>query len=375
MSGNSRREIIFDEVGNFMGTGRYSPSHQYMIAFGSRTTDRDDKYGDRACVLFQRGEPIFRAKLVDRIHDARVDDAGNFCLQTFEWPRKVDGETFLFFRLTGEQYGSLFASGYPRSLGLEDSGGRILFLTRQKVFSLNVAPTLTLAAFNIPRHFQPTDGYTDTERKLVFLSQRGSDYYRFSFSGMFLDEQRWFSDFLNSADGLSIYFAIRDQYCAQTNWTTAQYRQAADGICIALDRGIKDSFHLSRSDVYRFLGVLRRLAGDAPAADRAANQADAFLDGFRVVDRVGEQLPQITASCDQSLIRENLAKLERAEAYPRLNAYPNYFGRLFKFRGMLYLALGDQNNAAAAFRRALEINPRVGCKRQLKLLNAVEDKL
>lgn len=367
MDDDRENHIIFDEVGNFMGTGSRSPSHKYMIAIGSRMAD-GDKFGDHALVLFYREKPIFRAKLADRIHEACVDDDGHFCLQTFEWPKKADGETFLFFRHTGEQYASVFAPRYPHLLGFERDGGRVLFVTDEKVIALNISPTFTIASFTIPRHFRPTDAYTDDDRKLVFLSESGSEYYRFSFSGAFLDEDKWFRNFVSRVDGLTLYYAVRDRYLARKDWTPEHYREAANCIAIALERGIKDSFHLSQSDVFCFLSLLKREAGDEPAATAAQAKAEEVMDGFRVVDLLADRIDQMVQDRNLPLIREQLNRLEKAETYPRLDQYPNYFGRLFKFKGSLYLALGDRDNAATAFRRAIEINPRVGCKRQLKQL-------
>jgi hypothetical protein len=364
-------EIVLDHATDFIGVGQRSPSQQYMLAYGSPLAKRDDdKFGDHDFVLFSGKKPIFRARLADRIHDTRVDNSGNFCLQTFEWPNKGSGETFMFFRADGTQYASIFAPKYPTLLGLEDSGNRVVFAADQKLFVLTVLPLQTLAAFGLSRMFHPRAGFTDPVGKLVSLSVNGSDFYRFTFEGEFLDERSWFRDFTQSADGLTLYFAVRDKYCAQTDWTAEQYREAADLIALALEKGIKDSFHLSRSDVFRFLEVLRRYAGDLPGAEQAATNADEVLDGFRIVDLVDSRMTDILQRADPATLRDNLQRLEKAESYPRLDVYRNYFGRLFKFKGQLHLALGERDNAIQAFRRALEINPRVGCKKQLKAIES-----
>ena len=334
-------EIVLDHATDFIGVGQRSPNQQYMIAYGSPLVSKpnDDKFGDHDFALFDGKKPLFRARLADRIHDTRVDDSGNFCLQTFEWPNKANGETFMFFRADGTQYASIFAPKYPTLLALEDSGNRVVFAADQKLFIFTVLPLHTLAAFALSRTFHPRAGYMDPARKLVSLSVNGSDFYRFTFAGEFLDERSWFRDFTQSADGLTLYFAVRDKYCAQTDWTPEQYREAADSVALALEKGINDSFHLSRSDVFRFLEALRRYAGDLPAAEQAATNAEEVLDGFRLVDLVDSRMTDILQRADPATLRDNLRRLETAESYPRLDVYRNYFGRLFKFKGQLHLAL------------------------------------
>jgi tetratricopeptide (TPR) repeat protein len=225
-----------------------------------------------------------------------------------------------------------------------------------------------IASFALPRHFVPTAGYVDESAKLVFLSQRGSDYYRFSFSGEFFDRRTWFRDFVSSVEGLTLYFVVRDEYGEQKNWTPDEFREAAGYIERALQGEITDSFHLSRSDVFNFLALLHRRANNENAAATAESSAQAALDGFRVVDQMENRLTEIIEQGDASNMREQISRLDKAATYPRLASYRSYFGRLFKLKGALYQALGDRANAIAAFRRALEINPRVGCKKELKQL-------
>jgi tetratricopeptide (TPR) repeat protein len=364
-------------VGDFWGDGERSPSGEFTVAHGILLGGKEA--ADRHFVLLRRERSMFRRereRLIYRgtlggqlvIDSVTVDDAGNFCLQTYIIGGGR-GQTLLFFHATGEQYASIFVHQHAYFVQLEQNGAHVLFATTEKVFLLNVLPTHTVAAFDLPRHFYARQGTVDYAARRIYLTDSNvGQSYSFDFAGKFLDEERWFRDFVARAKPQSVYYAVRDRYLRADDWTPEQYREAANQIEIALGRGIEDSFHLKRADVLTFLGVLRRLAGGEARAAQAATAAEAVMDGFRFVDSIDRRIDEIIREADGAAIRQQLQQLTNAETYPRLDHYPNYFGRLFKLKGSLFLALGERENAIAAFRRALEINPRVGCKRMLQSL-------
>lgn len=368
-------------IGDFWGDGERSPSGEFTVAHGIRLRGKLTDTADRHFVVLRHDRSVFRGERERvifegtlgggaRIDRVDVDDLGNFCLQTSIFGKS--GDTLLFFRSTGEQYGSVFVPRYAYFVHLEQHGAQVLFATTEKVFFLNISPTHTIAAFDLPRHFHPISGYVDAAEPLIWLSDNKEErsFYRFDFAGKFIDEELWFAEFVKQASANAVYYALRDSYLSQQDWTPDRYRQAAQQIAAALQRGIKDSFHTRQSDILTFLGVLRRLAGDEPGAREANTRAEEAFDGFRAVDSIDSLIDEIVREADVAAMREQLQRLTKAETYPRLDHYPNYYGRLFKLKGSLFLALGERENAIAAFRRALEINPRIGCKRLLKSLES-----
>jgi tetratricopeptide (TPR) repeat protein len=49
--------------------------------------------------------------------------------------------------------------------------------------------------------------------------------------------------------------------------------------------------------------------------------------------------------------------------------YPKYVGKLYRTKGEILELVGDNERAIAAYQKALEANPQVGCKKQLERLS------
>jgi len=352
-------------VGEFCGTASRSPSAQYTVAHGIYL-DRNDTE-DKHFILMDGERVIHQGRLRQRIESASVDDEGHFCLE-----QSAASETaktrLLFFDRDGAQYGTVYAPDYVTFFRLQDQGRSVLLSYGQKLFLLSVSPTRVIFSFEVPPRFYATDGYLDQTTDDVLVADGDRGLFRFSRSGEFCDHTQWLPTFMASCDGPTLYSTIRDLSDKAQGWTPDDYRNAAGWIREALRRGIDDTFHLSRSDVYAFLAALCTAAGDEDGHAEALDKQDDSLDGFRLVDSTDERIKAILASQDSVAIVAELRRLDRAEAYPRLSTYPNYFGRLYKLRGELYLALGESDRAIDAFRRAIQINPKVGCKRQLDKL-------
>lgn len=130
-----------------------------------------------------------------------------------------------------------------------------------------------------------------------------------------------------------------------------------------------DSIYASASEVHYYLASLYQIAGDTKSESAALLAAEASLDGFRLVDRVEDQVRSSVEKMDATTASKLIADLERAKRTKRLLEYPNYIGRLFRIKGELLEVLGDAPAAVNAYKEALEANPKAGCAKRLKQLS------
>lgn len=350
----------FISLDDFCGSAEHSPSGEWTITHGILLDSNETE--DRHFRVLRHGKVIAKGKIGQRIDRGSIADSGHFAL-SFYSDEKTGGTPIWFFHADGKQYTSIHAPGFVTFFSIQAGGQQLLFSYDEKLFLLDLSPVWQRLAFDLPHRFYPESGFVSDG--FVYLSDRTGGPYRFSEAGLFMDHSKWLERFAAQADGETLFLTFRQMTSNTEGWSSSDYSNAAGWIEEAIRRGIKNSFHVKVADAYSTLAWLKDKAGDAQGAAQARALQETNEDGFRVVDSIEEQIKELSSSTDKDRISNAIQRLTRAASYERISEYPNYYGRLFRFMGELYVALGDLQSAEQAFTRALSINPKVGCKKQL----------
>lgn len=352
-------------LGRFIG--RLSrPSGAYNIAYGTKVVGNEAIY---TFILLRSGEIALEASTDEQIWEAAVDNFGNFALSFWfsDHAARTNESLINFYRLDGEEFARLsFAPGVDL-YGLYQNGDSVLLGVGSKIVWRMIEPNVEKLSFQPPKRFHVTAADLSTDG-FVLLWDCDHGPYRFTAEGEFVDYKEWQGAFLESASGEDIYYLL-EEICRTTDgWCEDEYANAARWIEIALERGIEESYTTKKEKVFRLLARLRQGAGNVDGSKEAIELSEEWSDGFRVIDGLSRSLEGLLGNGDSAELSEALRNLERAELYPRLSDSPSYYGRLFRYRGEILAALSRKSEAIAAFQRALEIDPKVGCKRKLAIL-------
>ena len=347
----------FLSLNDFWGPKEHSPSGEWTLAHG-RTDDEDE---DRLYRLLRNEQVVARGKVPSRITSCSIANSGHFALELYK--PDPDRTEIWFFLPDGRQYSSVYLNKFLSFFSIQDEGTEILTSYDESVVLLNVSPMSLRLSIPRPPDFLPTSGCLDGD--CILLCDWTGGPYRFARDGTFLDHPRWLEAFVAKSDGERLFLKVRQMTRNTLDWTSADFLNAARWVEEALRRGIHNSFHTKVADAYSTIAWLRDKGGDTCGAEAARELAEENEDGFRVVDDIGKTIEAMTSSGDKEAIQHALVRLTRAEASERLSEYPSYYGRLFRFKGELCLALKQFDQAERSFVTALEINPKVGCKRQL----------
>ena len=320
---------------------------------------------DKNFVLLKSGTPVVWGEVTSRIYEGKVSDTGRFALHLIG---KTNQSTVRFFESNGQEFGS---KQFRDGLLFFDlsADGRLLFWNSRDDFRCVDLSTMEEAFhFQLEPRFSPTATKLDTDRTTVLLQHRDKGWYRFDQAGSFLDREKWLLDYIQDCDGPTLCQIIGDLYKKQGVKDADEVRTFAQWIEEALRRGITDSYHFKVSSVYEFLAKLHTEAGDLDKAALAKEEAEQHLDGFALVDRAVSRIKEIGNPPNQELARQFVSDLERATKTQQLLEYPNYVGKLYRTKGEILEVLGENEGAIAAYQKALEANPRAGCKKQLERL-------
>lgn len=350
-------------IGDFMGSISDSPSRQFSVAWGFLTNGVDPR-STRFALL--RGDRILtQGEVSHDILDGRCSDGGHFALSVNVG---IGRTSVLVFHPEGKLLLSKQFEGHLHFFEPSHDGRALFWASSNTAHCTNISTDQDVFSFSIDPRFYPTSAKLEEDG--VTLSMRHVDlgWYRFAIDGTFPDHERWLNDYMNICDGASLYQLIREMHKRQGISGQEEAGTYALWVEEALRRGIEDSYALKVADVHEYLARLYGLAGRTADAEDATRRAEASLDGFRLVDRALRELDAIGDSPDEEAARRILADLDRALQTQRLHDYPNYLGRLYRTRGEILERLGDKQGAVAAYRKALESNPRAGCKKLLARL-------
>jgi len=357
----------FISLNDFCGSAEHSPSGEWTIAHGILLDSSDTE--DKNFRVLRYDHVVAQGKLAQRIDRGSIANSGHFALSFFS--DDADGGTPIwFFEPDGKQYTSIHAPRFVTFFTIHDGGKQVLFSYDEKLFLLDLSPVWQKITFDLPPRFYPESGFLS--EGYVYLSDRTGGPYRFSDSGQFLDNSQWLERFAAQADGETLFLTFRQMTSNTEGWSSADYRNAAGWIEEAIRRGIRNSFHVKVADAYSTLAWLKDKGGDTEGADQARSLQEENEDGFRVVDSIGHQMKELCSTDDKVRVNNAIERLTRAVSYEHFSDYPNYYGRLFRFMGELYYYIDDLKNAEQAFIQALQINPKVGCKKLLEKIQKEE---
>ncbi len=350
-------------IGDFIGTVHDSPSRRFSVAWGLFTNKKSTE--DRHFALLQGNNVITQGSVSVRILDGRCSDGGFFALQV---QGDTDKSTVLLLGQDGQEYHSRPFSEFLQFYDVSADGKFIFWATENTVHYSDVATERDVLSFAFDHRFYPTSAKLDADGQSVSMRHADMGWYRFSTAGVFLDEEKWLNDYMQKCNGITLYNVIRDLHQRQGIRSAEDAETYALWIEEALRRGIEDSFSLKVTDVKSYLASLYSHAGKETEAEAAEQQAEQSLDGFRLVDRVISQVPEIGNPPKEEFARKLVADLDRATQTQRLYEYPNYVGKLYRTKGEILERIGDTLAAITAYRAALEANPKAGCKKQLEKL-------
>ena len=353
-------------IGDFIGTVHDSPSGAFAVAWGMYTNRKSVE--DKHFALLQANNVLAQGSVSRRILDGRCSDGGFFALQVIG---STDKSAVLLFGRDGQEYHSRQFSDFLQFYDVSPDGRFMFWATENTVHYTDVSTKKDIFSFSFDHRFCPTSAKLDADGQTVSMRHTDMGWYRFSTAGTFVDEEVWLNDYMQKCNGVTLYNVIRDLHQRQGIRSPEDAETYALWIEEALRRGIEDSFSLKVADVQSYLASFYREAGKTTEAEAADRKAEQNLDGFRLVDRAISQVPEIGEPPNVEFARKLVADLDRATQTQRLHEYPNYMGKLYRTKGEILERIGDAEGAITAYRKALEANPKAGCKRQLeKLTNA-----
>jgi tetratricopeptide (TPR) repeat protein len=351
-------------VGDFVGSMSDSPNGHFTIGwYCAKTRGVMD---DKNFVLLQSNRPVAEGVVTRRISDGRVCDTGRFALQLIG---KTGAITLCLFEPSGQEFFSKQFRGHLQFYDLSSDGRCLFWSAGNDVHCTELATMVEVFGFDVDARFYPTGAKMDTDGVSVSLRHAQKGWYRFTREGEFLDKQNWFQDYIQDCSGIALYQAIKALHQHQGLKDAEEANAYAQWIEEALRRGIEDSFHLKVSTVYEYLAELYTAAGNTDRATAARDAAEQHLDGFRLVDRATSRFGELGNPVNQELAKQLVADLDRAQQTQRLFEYPTYIGKLFRTKGEILELLGDTDGAIMAYRKALEANPKAGCRKQLEKLS------
>ena len=349
-------------VGDFVGRCSDSPNRLFSIGwYCSKSRGRMD---DKHFVLVKENVPVVWGEVTSRICEGRVSDLGRFALHLIG---KTNASTLRFFEANGQEFASRQFRGGVVFFDLSADGRFLLWHSGNEIQCADLGTMHEAFQFEVEPRFNPSAARLDADGT-VLLQHRGEGWYRFEQSGRFMDKERWLLDYIQDCDGLSLCQVIGDLYTKQGVKDADEARNYASWIEESLRRGIKDSYYFKVSSVYEFLATLYAKANEPEKAAHAKAEAEQHLDGFALVDRALSRVKEIGNPPNEELARHLVNDLDRATKTERLLEYPNYVGKLYRTKGEILELLGEIDEAATAYGKALEANPQAGCKKNLERL-------
>jgi tetratricopeptide (TPR) repeat protein len=358
---SKKHDQIF--VGDFVGSSADSPSGEYSV--GWYCTKKRGWIEAKNFVLMRFEAPVVWGEVASRIYEGKASDTGRFALHLIG---KTNQSTVRFYESNGQEFGSKQFRNGLLFFDLSADGRLLFWNTRDDLFCVDLSTMEESFHFQLEPRFSPTAAKLDADGTTLLLQHRDKGWYRFDQSGNFLDREKWLLDYIQDCDGSTLCQIIGDLYKKQGVKDADEIRTYAQWIEEALRRGITDSYYFKVSSVYEFLAKLHTEAGDLDKAALAKEEAEQHLDGFALVDRAVSRIKEIGNPPNQELARQLASDLERATKTQRLLEYPNYVGKLYRTKGEISELLGDNDEAIAAYQKALEANPQAGCKKQLERL-------
>jgi len=275
----------------------------------------------------------------------------------------------VLFRSNGTGYARFTTDKFLYFFKIVEEGASLFWGVDNAIRKTDIASRTDAFEFSVPHRVYPSDGIIDLENSIVLLKDSDRGYYRFGFDGSFLDFESWFNNSASNCDGESLYLLILETSRLQKESTTTEdYTNAALCLEEALRRGIQESYSIKVSDVYTYLSSVYRMIGYSERALDAERKASDTLDGFRRIDRAASQFEKLGEPPDLHAARSILDDLGKVKPAERIFDYPNYSVRLFRTKGAIHELLGEPLEAIEAYERALQINSKIGCKRDLEKL-------
>jgi len=351
-------------IGDFFGTINDSPSNIFAIAYGGVSAQSSLQHTSYRLIADNR--VVAYGSVQNRIFDGKVTDDGHFALHTIVGNN--EGSVMIVFSPDGNTVAEIVSVKTVRIFEIVNGGTHFVWVSDNHLKVQDLLQNELAADFELPNRVYPDGCRHIAGQDFVEVHHPKLDWYKFSLDGEFLDEERWLNDFLGICNGNSLYHTVRDYYESISTPTPDDARTYALWVEEAVRRGIEEAFMFSLSDVYGFLAQLWSVAGDASKFQEAQARFEEHLDGFRLVDRTIEHLSQLGGPPDKATAAKLIADLDRATATKRLHEYPSYTGKLFRTKGELLEIMGDKDGAVAAYRQALDVNPKIGCKRRLEQL-------
>jgi tetratricopeptide (TPR) repeat protein len=349
---------------NFFGTAIDSPTGGYTLAYGMLLDAPQPE--DRYYYLLDGERILCRGKTDRRISAAHVGQSGHFVLVIHGSER---AESAIIYDRHGRLIRREFFQheDYWNLLGMTSGGGALFREARGRLFIEELSTGDRVCEFDLPSGFCATGARGEEDAEGFDLCHRGKEWFHFNRGGDLLQPDEFRAHRIANATGPELFGIAQTEFEAGDRTDTARVNEAVRLTEQAFERGIEDSYDLQRAAAYAYLAHLHHLAGHAEEASLAKKQAEAALDGFRLVDRALGRAPTLR---NEDEIRAVLADLERALRTPRLHNYPNYLAKLYRCRGELCERLGDFPAAIEAYETALRHNAKAGCKRQLEKLRS-----
>jgi len=350
-------------IAGFTGSHSVSQGGTYTIAW--YYSESEEELDEKSFVLLKDNDPVLWGEATREILDAKAADTGRFALH-------LSGEagqcTLRFLESDGQELGSKQFNDFLEFFDLSSDGNFLFWSSRHEFNCMEFSSMEEAFSFQLEPLFMLSAARMETDGANVLLKHVSKGWYRFSRDGDFLDKQQWLSDYMEDCSGAILFHIISDLYKEQGAKEPGILETYAQWIEEALRRGIADSFHFSVSSVYEFLATLYGEMGDLDRSCLARENAHLHLDGFRLVDRAMMRLKEIGNPPNQELARQLIGDLEKAPQTKRLLEYPNYVGKLYRTKGEILELVGEREGAIEAYQKALEANPKAGCKKQLDRL-------
>lgn len=209
---------------------------------------------------------------LERPHDGKVADNGVFIINDWMFGEGLKGTFYAFDRLGTQLVQHRFAANLFNNSIAKDG----TFAICQCAFNSNTEDGGVLSFFDLLKGIllwktQPEPGWADSygfdlERKELILRYREKGEYRYSFTGQFIDKEKWETERLNFASAFELSFIAKERLKEKgCNLREEDAKEILSLLHSALVKGL-DQYPNEKATVYRTVGEIKESLGNISEA-------------------------------------------------------------------------------------------------------------
>jgi hypothetical protein len=268
---------IFARVNSMDFFGPYSESKNGKFLIAWSDADREKgiggfrEGGEGSYILAEDAVVVVSGRL-QRPNDGKVADNGAFIINDWMFGEGLKGTFYAFDRLGNQLVQHRFAANLFNN-GIAEDG---TFAVCQCAFNSDTEDGGVLAFFELLKGIllwktQPEPGWADSygfdlERKELILRYREKGEYRYTFTGQFVDKEKWEVERLNFASAFELSFIAKERLKQKgSSLGEEDAKEILSLLHSALVKGL-DEYPNEKATIYRSVGEIKESLGNISEA-------------------------------------------------------------------------------------------------------------